>query len=132
MCNLQDELDRRHTPVFTAVAIPGLAATNFQTSFGTSGRVMGCLVWLYMRLFAQSAEDGTMPLLECMCRESLVLPAFYGPAHKGLLGWVLKDGVFGPPIAKEAEPLCVDPGGKELLWRMSEAAVGPFARNPQR
>jgi hypothetical protein len=123
---LQERLELRESKVCTAVAIPGLAATNFQTSMGRSSKVMGCLMSLYMRLLAQSAEDGTLPLLECICRPDLPQPAFYGPAHKGLLGFVLQDGFVGTPVLKKPEALCTSAEGKELLWRMSEEAVGPF------
>jgi hypothetical protein len=106
------------------VAIPGLAATEFQANTNARGRVFGLTPFVY--LFAQSAEDGSMPILECICREKLLQPAFYGPRHKGLLGWLLDDATFGPPVAMQPEPICVDSKSKKMLWMLSEEAVAAF------
>jgi hypothetical protein len=69
-----------------------------------------------------------MPLLECICRESLLQPAFYGPRHRGLLGWLWDDGTSGPPVLMKPEAHCTDGASKELLWSLSEKAVGPFSK----
>jgi hypothetical protein len=124
---VQDKLLLAGSKVTAAVAVPGLAATEFQANLNARDRVCGLTP--YMRLFAQSAEDGTMPLLECICREHLVQPAFYGPRDRNLLGWLLDDGIFGPPVAMQPEPLCVDVHSKKMLWLLSEKAVAPFVSN---
>ena len=129
---LQEKLAERQTGVTAAVAVPGIAATNFPEGMKRSGSITRCLVNVYFRIAGtQSAEDGTMPLLECICRPGLPAPAFYGPQHKGWVGWLLQDGVFGPPVLKEIEPVCKSVEGQELLWRLSEEATGvSLARKP--
>ena len=121
---MQDRLSASGSKVVAAVAIPGLSATEFQANTSAKGRVFG--MGLFIRLFAQSAEDGCMPLLECICREQLAKPAFYGPRHKGIFGRIVKDGSFGPPVLSQPEALCTAAASKALLWSASERATGIF------
>ena len=94
-------------------AAPGLAATNLQVTTAAAGG-MGA-TWI-MR-FAQSAEDGTMPLLTAVAAPGVANGAFWEPA-----------GMTGPAVQKPltAEALSGDPAARALLWAESEKAVGPW------
>ena len=75
---------------------------------------------------AQSEEDGSMPLLQCMCGADTAPRSFYGPSNSGMVGVIIQDTAFGPPKKLQAESLCTDPKSRDLLWEKSEAAVGRF------
>ena len=123
---MQDHLDARQSKVIATVAHPGLAASNLQqtTAKNATGFLSGSLN-LTMR-FAQSAEDGTMPLLSCMCQPGIKPRAFFAPGKKGLLGWITNDTTVGLPKEIPLEPLCTKEESKAMLWEASEAACGPF------
>eukprot|EP00892_Ulva_mutabilis_P002896 jgi/Ulvmu1/12607/UM092_0038.1 len=91
--------ERGITNILCVTAVPGLAASNLQATTAEHGGGMG--LQMLMR-FAQSAEDGTLPLLECIT----------------MAGW---------PKKKAVEKLCKDEEGKKILWEESEKAVGPFS-----
>lgn len=80
---------------------------------------------LFMR-FAQSAEDGTLPLLECAVGADVQSGDLIIPGDRGPASWVLGDGVSGWPRKKEPEVICTSDVGKTILWEESEVAVGPF------
>ena len=66
-------------------AAPGLAATNLQVTTHQNGGMKE--TWI-MR-FAQSAEDGTMPLLQCCIDSGVASGAFIEPSGTG--------NMWGPP-----------------------------------
>jgi hypothetical protein len=119
----QDQLRARGSKVKVFACAPGFAATYLQKNTAENGGVMG--LGAMMRL-AQSAADGALPMLECMCSKDLAPGALVVPAYKGLMGRVIGDGVMGPPAVVKPEALCTDSLSAKLLWERSEAAIGPF------
>ena len=125
---LQDRLDAGGVvDVIATVAHPGATASSLQINTAASG-----LGWLHntastytMRLVAQSVEDGTMPLLQCVCGVGVAARAFYGAGTKGVLGYLMGDRMTGPPKLVTAEPLCTDEDSNALLWELSEKAWAP-------
>ena len=73
----------------------------------------------FMMRFAQSAEDGTMPLLHCMAAPDAQPGAIYEPGGITALA--------GPPVKKALEPMCRTAEAKRILWEESAKAVGDFA-----
>ena len=69
--------------------------------------------------FAQSAEDGTMPLLHCMAAPDAQSGALYEPG--GITA------TAGLPVRKRLEPMCTSAAAKKILWEESARAVGEFA-----
>ena len=79
----------------------------------------GFLFINFMMRFAQSAEDGTMPLLHCMAAPDAQPGAIYEPGGITALA--------GPPVKKALEPMCRTAEAKRILWEESAKAVGDFA-----
>jgi hypothetical protein len=75
---------------------------------------MGSGMWI-MR-FSQSAEDGTMPLLNA---------CFDPNAEPGKI-WAPKNVLTGPAVLKPLEPICMDKESRDMLWTKSEEACGAF------
>lgn len=101
----------KDTGIVATAGEPGLAATNLQvTTAGDGGMLEG--TWI-MR-FAQSAEDGSMPIIEA----SFGTKTEYGSI------WVPKGGMKGPPILKPLENLSTDATARKMLWEKSEEACG--------
>eukprot|EP00899_Mesostigma_viride_P011791 jgi/Mesvir1/20612/Mv14840-RA.1 len=121
---LQDKLDTAGKKgILALMAHPGFAASNLQATTAEAG--MGAGLSMLMR-FAQSAEDGALPLIQCMLGKDVKGGDLFGPAHKGMLGWLMGDGTYGPAKRFEPEALCTDAASKQMLWEASEKAVGPF------
>jgi len=97
------------------VAAPGLAATNLQTTANETGRLRG-MMW--MMKFAQSAEDGTMPLLMCCVGEGMENGEFYEP-RAGMSIW-------GPAVKVKWDGLSSAEESAKILWEKSEQACGEF------
>ena len=125
---LQDRLDASKADVIVTVAHPGATASSLQTNTSASGAgwLHDTFLTYMMRFVAQSAEDGTMPLLQCVCSEGVKARAFYGAGNKGVVGQVMGDGVTGPPQLVATEPLCTNTDSKKMLWELSEQACGSF------
>jgi NAD(P)-dependent dehydrogenase (short-subunit alcohol dehydrogenase family) len=94
------------------VAAPGIAATNLQAS--STG--MGHMMWIMY--FAQSAEDGSMPLLAACFHPSTNNGDFWEPAYRSHM--------IGPPVKVPFDNLSLDPESRKLLWEKSEEACGSF------
>jgi NAD(P)-dependent dehydrogenase (short-subunit alcohol dehydrogenase family) len=110
---LADKLKAANSKVIATVAAPGFAATNLQTtSTGMGGVTMGIF-----NSFAQSGEDGTMPLLSASflpCESG----AFWEPS--------LWSKSVGPAKEYPLEKVCVDEVARKMLWEKSEEACGKF------
>ena len=111
---LADRLRARGSKVIASCAAPGLASTNLQVSTAADGGMSE--TWI-MR-FAQSAEDGTMPLLTCMLENGVESGSFYEPGG-GMTGLAVKGNLA-------AEKLAGDKAAREMLWKESEAACGEW------
>ena len=121
---VQEKLQERASKVVAVCATPGVATTALQiTSAGAGYQSQGFMNG-FMR-FAQTEEDGAMPLLHCI---GGAVPAgkLCSPKNKGLLGCITGDGWTGPPAVKEPEPLGASREAMDLLWEESEKACGPF------
>jgi NAD(P)-dependent dehydrogenase (short-subunit alcohol dehydrogenase family) len=92
---------------------PGLAQTGLQVTTGADGGMKGAMWTMYM---AQSAEDGTMPLLH----------ACFGEAENGTF-WEPANGFSGLPVLKDFDKHCKDSEQQKILWETSEQACGPWS-----
>jgi len=107
--------DRLPPKIKALCAAPGLAATSLQqTSFKAGG--MGSGTWFMA--FAQSAEDGAVPLLTCCLSAGVKSGEFYEPANNG--------GTTGPAKLTPLEPVCLE-ADRGALWERSEKACGAWA-----
>lgn len=97
------------------VAEPGLAATNLQTKTNQDGGLGKVSTRILFAIAGQSAEDGAMPLIQCMMAENVSNGDFYTPRLS-----------FGPVKKRKLEAFLQSNKNKELLWRKSEEAVGEF------
>eukprot|EP00892_Ulva_mutabilis_P004897 jgi/Ulvmu1/277/UM001_0281.1 len=121
---LKDKLHERgldNIKCFTCA--PGLAASQLQANTYKNGGIIG--LQPSMR-FAQSAEDGTLPMLECIVGTDVQSGDLIVPSNKGFFGMLTGDGATGWPKKRQFEKVCVDEQGKKILWEESEKAVGPF------
>lgn len=109
---LAQKLSACGSKVKAIVAAPGLAATNLQVTTHSDGG-MGA-TWIMA--FAQSAEDGTMPLLHCCLAPEAANGQLWEPA-----------GIKGPPVLKKLEPICTEERAVKMLWEESEKACGVWA-----
>lgn len=112
---LADKLGARGSKVKALCAAPGLAATNLQVTTAAAGGMAE--TWI-MR-FAQSAEDGTMPLLAAMLWPEAKNGGFYEPGGVTAMA--------GKPVPKDlrAERYC-DARALQLVWEESEKACGAW------
>jgi protochlorophyllide reductase len=101
-----------------ACAHPGLAATGLQVTTAQDGG-MGSGMW-FMR-FAQSQEDGSMPIVAACFDPSTKNGAFWAPGNMG--------GFKGPTKQIAFDKLSKDAASRKLLWEKSEEAVGAFKIN---
>ena len=106
--------------------MPGLAASNLQATTTDHGGGFG--LQLLMR-FAQSAEDGTLPLLECTTGADIHSGDLVTPGNAGPISWIVGDPVSGWPKKTTPGKICTDEAGKQTLWAASEKAVGPFFKD---
>lgn len=100
------------TSVMAVSAAPGLAQTQLQQTTSASGGMSS--MWI-MRM-AQSAEDGTMPLLQ----------ACFGPDVENGQLWEPGNGWYGLPSAKPADKNMTDEAQQNMLWTESEKCCGEF------
>ena len=107
---LKDRLAAANSKIITAACAPGYSATNLQTSSDGMGGAM------WTRIMAQSAEDGTMPLLE----------ACYGPSTESGDFWEpsLRGNMVGPAVKVKLTEECVHEASRDMLWKLSEEAIG--------
>lgn len=121
---LQDRLDASGSKIIVSVAVPGLAASNLQATAAQNGSSFGMAALMKL---AQSEEDGALPLIHCVAAEAVPKAALMMPAHRGVMGIMMREGTYGPAKLCTLEPVCTDQASKALLWSASEAAVGAFA-----
>lgn len=115
---LDDELRRVGSKVKSIVCHPGVAVTNLQTS--TPNQSVGMkAMYTYM---AQSAEDGTMPILLACCAPEVASGDFFGPKN-----W---QETSGKVQLLQPEPLA-DVASREMLWSESIAATSVAPRPSQ-
>lgn len=121
---MQEKLaERGVSGIACLTAAPGMAASQLQANTSTHGGIIG--LQFFMR-FCQSAQDGTLPLLECIVGEDVQSGDLIVPGKRGVIGTIVGDGVAGWPAKRKFEKNCVSKAGQEVLWEESEKAVGPF------
>jgi NAD(P)-dependent dehydrogenase (short-subunit alcohol dehydrogenase family) len=104
-----------NTKIIVATAAPGFATTNLQVTTMAAGG-MGSGNW-FMRM-AQSAEDGTMPLLAACFSPNTESGDFWEPGHTF--------HTVGPAVKVPLDKQSANPDNAKLLWELSEKAVGTF------
>ena len=97
------------------VAAPGFSSTNLQITTNQTGGMSG-MMWSTM--FAQSAEDGTMPLLSAMFDPTTKSGDFWEPANSG--------NMTGPAVKVKYDKYTNNKENADLLWKESEEACGQF------
>eukprot|EP00550_Attheya_septentrionalis_P003155 CAMPEP_0198284364 /NCGR_PEP_ID=MMETSP1449-20131203/3836_1 /TAXON_ID=420275 /ORGANISM="Attheya septentrionalis, Strain CCMP2084" /LENGTH=341 /DNA_ID=CAMNT_0043981393 /DNA_START=108 /DNA_END=1133 /DNA_ORIENTATION=+ len=113
---LKDKLEAANSKVISTVAAPGYSLTNLQLTTNKTGGMSG---GMWTMRFAQSGEDGTMPLLS-----ACFLPSksgdFYEPSGKA--------NMTGPAKMYDVtkEKSCNDEASRKMLWETSEEACGKF------
>ena len=127
----QDQLSARKSKVIALVAHPGSAATKlgtnmFPTMQGWTRYIVSMGDRFLHPLLAQSQQDGAMPLLQCMLGADVEPGTLYGPSRKGIVGWLVGERMVGPPQQAVLDETCVTHEGKEMLWKLSQEACGPF------
>lgn len=111
---LKDRLDTADCKnVIAACAAPGYSVTNLQTT----SQGMGGAMWT--KVMAQSAEDGTMPLLQAAFGPTTVSGDFWEPSQRGHM--------VGPAVKVEVVKECGDVDSRKVLWEASEEACGAFS-----
>lgn len=102
------------TNVKSVCAAPGVSQTNLQVTAGSNGAVTPGFVMM----MAQTAEDGTMPLLTAMFGVDTKNGDFYEPNGIGGLSGKVAKVKFDKNSTSKAQ--------QELLWEKSEEACGKF------
>lgn len=102
------------TNVIATCAAPGLAQTNLQVSTNETGGMGG---GMWMMRFAQSAEDGTLPLLMACFSPEVKNGELWEPSFLG--------GKGAPKKVKYTKQ-STDADQQKMLWEVSEAACGKF------
>jgi len=111
---LHARLEASGSAVKAVCAAPGLASTNLQVTTALDGGMSQ--TWI-MR-WAQSAEDGTMPLLQC-CLGEAVSAQFFEPSGRMAM--------WGPPSAvPELTAKETDAATTNMIWEMSESFCGEW------
>ena len=112
---LHNKLTAKGSKVRAVVVHPGLSATNLQVSSANSG-VSPCILSLLMTQ-GQSQEDGALSSIIAITDTNVKSGEFWGPTLG--LGWMR-----GQPKLIKPEKYCTDTASIDLLWKVSEAAVG--------
>jgi len=101
--------------ILSTSAHPGVSQTNLAGHMKGSNKIMSFVSGIIESIFLQSAEDGTMGLLKGMmdAPENIEAGVLYGP--KSMTGWA---------YALPPKPHETDQEAKDMLWKMSEDAIG--------
>ena len=113
---LHNRLQQRGSGVKALVAHPGFARTHLQQTSAKEGG-MGARFTKVVQRFSQTAEDGAMGILSCMCLPNATSGQFYGPGS-GMTA------IRGKAEPFELESFYDNPETRQLLWRKSEEAIG--------
>lgn len=113
---LHHRLQAAGSTVKALVAHPGFAQTHLQQTSSQHGGMSGLATKLTARM-SQSAEDGAMGIISCMCLTDATSGQFYGP------------GSGATAMKGKAEPFALESfydneSTRALLWEKSEEAIG--------
>jgi NAD(P)-dependent dehydrogenase (short-subunit alcohol dehydrogenase family) len=101
----------------SVVVAPGLSATNLQLASAAEGAMNAMTTKLLLKM-AQSAKDGTLPLLAGCFDPTTQNGDFWEPAYMS--------HVYGPPVKVPYDKNSSDEGQRTMLWKTSEEACGEF------
>lgn len=113
---LHHRLTAAGSNVKALVAHPGFARTHLQQTSATAGAMSSRGTDLIGRM-GQSAEDGAMGLISCMCLADATSGQFYGPGS-GMMA------MRGPAEPFALEAFYDNEATRNLLWTKSEEATG--------
>jgi len=115
---LADRLEKKGSQVRACCAHPGLAATSLQTTTIEQGGMFSLpgLNSLFMSL-SQSQEDGAAGIVSAgmLPKDTVPSGSFWGP--KFITGKAIS-------LPRSAEKTADDAETKEMLWKLSEEAIG--------
>jgi NAD(P)-dependent dehydrogenase (short-subunit alcohol dehydrogenase family) len=113
---LHNRLQDSGSKVKALVAHPGLANTHLQKTSVKEGGMGAAFTSMFMRL-SQSPEEGAMGILSCMCLENAKSGQFWGPGSSAM-------AMRGKAKPFDLEAFYDNAETRDLLWRMSEEAIG--------
>lgn len=94
---------------------PGGSSTNLGNDFSSDLPFYErWIIQILLKLFIQTAEDGTMGLLTGMMATDAQSGILYGP----------KNGLYGPAVPNPPKDYETDPVAQKMLWDTSEATTG--------
>lgn len=104
--------------VLSTCAHPGWSATNLADDLGPPPFFTRLLLIPFFAFIVQTPSDGAMGLLKGMMdvRANLEGGGMYGPENWG--------GCAGYAVALPSKPYETDQKSKDMLWKMSEQAIG--------
>jgi NAD(P)-dependent dehydrogenase (short-subunit alcohol dehydrogenase family) len=113
--SLASKLDAAGITNVKAVCVaPGLSQTNLQVNTAATGGMPS----MWIMHFAQSAEDGTMPLLTAMFGTDTKNGDFFEPESRG---------IYGKAVKVKFDKNSLDPDQQKMLSEKSEEACGKFS-----
>lgn len=112
---LHHRIEHSGSKIKALVAHPGLARTELQETSVKHGGMGRWFTSMFMRM-AQSAEDGALGIIACMCLPDAKSGQFYGPG-RGMMA------LKGPPVPFELEGFYDNDRTRELLWDLSCKAI---------
>lgn len=122
---VQDRLAQKGSKIEVMSCVPGFAVTSLAQNTFESGSKVIKLFFQLLSWTSQSAEDGTMPLLHCICStEPPEKGTIVVPKNGCVLGMLIRDGVTGPPMTKPLEAKCQLEADKAALWEASQKTCG--------
>jgi len=113
---LHHRASKAGSKVKALVAHPGLARTELQETSVKRGGMGRIFTNLLMRM-SQSAEDGALGIIACMCLADAKSGQFYGPGRSMM-------SLKGLPVAFALEDFYDNETTRELLWDRSCKAIG--------
>jgi len=113
---LHHRIGKSGSKVKALVAHPGLARTELQETSVKKGGMGRMFTNVFMRI-SQSAEDGAMGILSCICLADATSGQFYGPGS-GMMA------ARGPAVPFALESFYDNDETRELLWKSSSEAIG--------
>jgi len=110
--------------IIATCAHPGASKTNLGDHLNAKSNIFVTSILMPMFAFfvAQSADDGSMGILRGMMddKDSIESGTLYGPPLK----LPKSQSLSGHAVSNPPTPCEIDPKSKEMLWNLSEKAIG--------
>lgn len=103
--------------IIATTADPGAATTNLQSTSAQDGGMQS----MWMMRFAQSAEDGSMPIINACFAPQVTRGKIWVPS--------MQFNMVGPAIEQDMDKQSTKESQRDLLWKLSEEACGKFDLN---